>query len=124
MEVGQKLFVGALSVLTLCFGLYLLIYETRAVSIMLDVVKHQIKDEEIYRQYSDNIMEEISFAEMISILMNELEYDIEINGALIRVSEHDIDKIDNYSLTVGPYLKQYQYDENGNILLIIYTSVN
>lgn len=122
MEAGQKLLIGAASGLVLCIGLYLLIFETRIVSNMFDVVRDQMKDEELYQQYYAEDVEEVPYAELVATLINVLEYDIVIDGKLIKRNEHDIDKIAGYSLKEGIYRKEYQYDESGNITLITYTS--
>lgn len=122
METSQKLLLGAASAIVLCIGLYLLIFESRIVSNMFDIVRDQIKEEEIYQQYYAEDIEEVSYAELVAILLNNLEYDIMINEVLIRREDHDTDKIDGYRLNMSDYLKQYQYDESGNITLITYTS--
>lgn len=122
METGQKLLLGAASAITLCIGLYLLIFESRIVSNMFDVVRDQINEEELYQQYYAEDIEEVSYAELVATLLNNLEYDIMINGELIRREDHDTDKINGYGLNESDYLKQYQYDESGKITLITYTS--
>lgn len=122
MEVGQKLLIGAASGLVLCIGLYLLIFETRIVSNMFDIVRDQMKDKELYQQYYAEDIEEVPYAELVATLINVLEYDIVIDGKLIKRNEHDIDKIAGYSLKEGDYRKEYQYDEGGSITLITYTS--
>lgn len=122
METGQKLLLGGVTAIALCIGLYLLIYESRVVTDMFNVVRDQIKEEELYQQYYAEDIEEISYAELVAILLNNLEYDINVNGVLIKKEEHDIDKINVYGLNLTDYLKQYQYDESGNITLISYTS--
>ncbi len=122
MEAGQKLLIGAASVLVLCIGLYLLLFQTRIVSDMFDVVRNQLKDEELYQQYYAEDIKIVAYAELVASLLNDLEYDIVIDGQLIKRNEHDIDKISGYSLEDGEYRKEYQYDENGNIILITYTS--
>ncbi len=122
MEAGQKLFIGAASALVLCIGLSLLLFQTRIVSDLFDTVRDQMKDKELYQQYYSEDIEEVSYAELVATLCNDLEYDIVIDGNLIKRNVHDIDMISEYHLREGDYRKQYQYDEGGTIILITYTS--
>lgn len=122
MEAGQKLLIGAASVLVLCVGLYLILFETRIVTNMFDVVRNQMKDEELYQQYYTEDVEEVPYAELVATLLNDLEYDIVIDGEMIKRNEHNIDKIGGYRLKENDYLKEYQYDENGFTEIITYTS--
>jgi hypothetical protein len=122
METSQKLLIGAASTLMFCIGLYLILYETRIVSNMFDVVRNQMKDKELYQQYYVEDIEKVSYPELIATLLNDLEYDIVINGVLIQRNEHDFDQIPEYRLNEGDYRKDYQYDESGKITLITYTA--
>lgn len=122
MEASQKLLIGAASALMFCIGLYLILYETRIVSNMFDVVRNQMKDEELYQQYYVEDIEKVSYPELIATLLNDLEYDIVINGVLIQRNEHDFNRISEYRLNEGDYRKDYQYDESGKITLITYTA--
>jgi hypothetical protein len=122
METGLKLFLDGVTVLIVCIGISFLIYQTRMVTDTYDVIRNQIKEDELYPQYNQIDLEEISYAELIATLLDRLEYDIVVDGVLINHTEHDMDKISEYNLNQGMYLKEYQYDENGNIILITYTS--
>jgi hypothetical protein len=122
MEAGQKLLIGAASALVLCIGLYLVLFETRIVTNMFDVIRNQLKDEELYQQYYTEDIEEVPYAELVAILLNDLEYDVVIDGEQIQRNEHDIDKIGGYRFKENDYLKEYQYDECGTIVMITYTS--
>jgi hypothetical protein len=122
MEAGQKLLIGAASVLVLCVGLYLILFETRIVTNMLDLVRNQMKDKELYQQYYTEDVEEVPYAELVATLLNDLENAIVIDGELIQRNEHDINRIVGYGLKENDYLKEYQYDESGTIAMITYTS--
>ena len=122
MEASQKILIGAASALMFCIGIYLILYESRFVSEMFDVVRHQMKGEELYQQYYVEDIEKVSYAELIATLLNDLEYDIVINGILVKRNEHNFDQISGYRLKEGDYRKEYQYDESGNIALITYTT--
>lgn len=124
METGLKLFLGVVSTLLLCIGLYLLIYESQTLLGTFDVVRDQLKEEGLNQQHHDENYEEVSYAYLVASLLNTLEYDLIVDGVKIKCKEHDIDKIAGYNLKEGDYLKQYQYDEIGNIQLITYTSKN
>jgi hypothetical protein len=122
MEAAQKLLIGAASVLMLCVSLYLVLFENHIVTNIFDVVRNQMKDEELYQQYYTEDVEEVPYAELVATLLNDLEYDIVIDGALIQRNEHDIEKIRGYILKENDYLKEYQYNESGTIEIITYTS--
>ncbi len=124
MEAGQKLLLGALSAMVLCIGLSILFYETRIVSQLFDAVRDQMKEEELFQQYYKVEKEIIPYEELVAILLNDLEYDIAIDGVQFKKDEHDMDKIAGYDLKKTNYLKEYQYDEGGKIILIIYASVS
>ena len=123
MEAGQKLLLGALSAMVLCIGLYLLFFETRIVTQLFESVRDQIKEEELYQQYYNVEKDVLPYEELIAILLNHLEYDIMIDGVSFKKDEHDVDKITGYGLKKTNYLKEYHYDEGGNIILITYASV-
>lgn len=122
MEAGQRLIVGAASGLVLCIGLYLLILQTRTVSNMFDIVRNQMKDKEIYQQYYEKKIEEVPYAELVATLLNTLDYDIVIDGKVIRRREHDMAGITGYPLKKCKYRKEYQYDADGRIEWIIYAA--
>ncbi len=122
MEAGQKILIGAASTLVLCLGIYLILFEIRIVSNMFDVVQNQMKDEELYQQYYSNDNEKVTYPELVATLLNDLEYDIVIDGELFKGNDHSVDKITEYGLEEDDYRKEYQYDESGNIILILYTS--
>ena len=124
MEAGQKLLLGALSAMVLCIGLYLLFFETRIVTQLFESVRDQIKDEELYQQYYKVEKDVIPYEELMAILLNHLEYDIMIDGVSFKKDEHDMDKIAGYGLKKTNYLKEYQYDVGGNIIMITYASMS
>jgi hypothetical protein len=89
---------------------------------MFDIVRDQMKDEQLYQQYYTEDIEEVSYTELVATLLTTLEYDIVIDAVMIKRIEYSIDNLEGYNLRKGNYQKQYQYDENGNIQLITYTS--
>lgn len=122
MDTGQRLFLGTVTALLLFIGLYLLILETRIIANMFEVVRNEIKEEEIYQQYYSEDSEKVSYTELVAILLNTLEYDIVVDGISISMDEHNSDRISGYQLKNCDYSKEYHYDEHGKIILISYIS--
>ena len=98
-----------------------------------------MNDKEFYRIYdkaileyqnspivSQGMMEEgeevryYSKGYIIALLLEPLEYDIQINQYIINKHFHDTSKIHNYIIVDDWFKKTYQYDNEGNIERIIF----
>lgn len=80
-------------------------------------------DDPMYQDVTGNI-DIISYGELIAILSNQLEHNIRINELTISKFSHDTSKIDGYNAPKTDYRRTYDYDKNGNISGVIYTSVD
>ena len=86
-------------------------------------------DDPMYQDVTGNI-DIISYGELIAILSNQLEHNIRIideknvNELIISKFSHDASKIDGYNVPETDYRRTYDYDKNGNISGVIYTSVD
>ncbi len=117
----KNLIKAIVSILVFCIGIYVLLSESRLYMLTLKTTRQMVHDNIVYQQYNITDKEIITYTELISALLRPLNYDIKINGLLIKKIEHSPEKIDDYEIAVGDYIKSYQYDEEGNITLIIYT---
>jgi|BioPla2DNA2_1021312.scaffolds.fasta_scaffold189783_1 hypothetical protein len=110
-----------IGVILFCIGTFLLINGSSKYIHTVKVVRQNLKDDEVlYQQY---ITEEAntSYAELIGMLFNQLDYDIEIDGLIIDKSTHTQDKIASYGIEKVDYKKEYLYDYNGKIYKIVFT---
>lgn len=91
---------------------------------MVGNVRDKLKDNELYQQYYAEDVETLSYATLISTLFQTLEYDVMIDGTIIIKADHSVDRIAEYGIRNVYYKKSYRYDEDGDITMIIYTSVS
>lgn len=124
MENVNKLIQMVFSGLVFCLGILLMFYEVKTYSGMLRTTREMFKENEIYQQYNESDMETVAYSELIATLLNPIDYDIRIDGFIIRKNEHSNDRINEYSIPIKDYSKSYRYDEDGNIIMIIYTGLS
>lgn len=120
----MKLVKIVISVLIFCIGVSLLFYESRIYQTSLKLVRELIKQDVIYQQHNIVDRETITYAELIATLLQPLEYDIMIDGILIKKEEHDRSQITAYPIRQTQYSKSYRYNDNGIITIIVYSSTN
>ena len=77
-----------------------------------------LKDPVIYKSNNLPIAKELSYSELIAFLLNPLEYDISINGYVIRKEDHSNELIKTYPIPRGLYIKDYIYNSNGKLVEI------
>jgi hypothetical protein len=85
-------------------------------------VREKIKDDVLYQQYPNTNRETVSYAELIAVLMQPLDYNIMVDGVLIRRDKHTAYMISGYGISQSNYSKSYHYNASGNITMIVYTS--
>jgi len=112
------------STLLFVLGLFLFMKEILEIDTSITAIREGWKAEDtvFYEQYIEE-EDVISNAKLIASLFHELEYDIEVNGYLIRKQEHKAEKIMDYKIEATEYRKSYQYNTEGNIERIQYTSI-
>ncbi len=120
----NKLFRMAISALVFCTGLYVLLHQSKTYMVMLNTTREFLKESEVYRQSLAADRETITYAELIAALLHPLEYDILIDGILIRKDVHSLDKVAGYGIHRNDYKRSYIYDINGNVTRIVYTRKN
>ncbi len=117
----KNLLRAIVAIIVFCLGTYVLFRESRIVMTTLNTTRQMVKDEVIYQQYNIADKGTITYTELISTLLQPLDYDIMINGLIIKRIEHSPEKISEYAIPVRDYIKTYKYDNEGNVILIIYT---
>lgn len=117
----DKFIRSAFALMVFCGAVLLLSIEATTYTNMLGIVRESIKQDAIYQQYNVLEREIITGTELVATLFQSLEYDIMIDGVIIRKSEHDTDSIKGYGIRTVNYKKTYQYDGNGAIIMIVYT---
>lgn len=122
MNVTNKLYQWIASAVLFCISIAVLTFFTNSYSALLEETSKMIYDQELYQQYNQENKETITYSELIASLMQPLDYDIKVDGLSISKYEHYVDMISDYSIRNGVYHKRYQYDNRGNITLVIYTS--
>ena len=113
-----------LGIILFCIGIFLLINGSKNYSQAVDKVRSDIKDDDVlYQQF---ITEEgiTTYAEIIGMLLQQLEYDIKINNLEIDKSTHSPEKIQSYNIAKAEYKKEYLYDNRGNIYKIVFSKIN
>lgn len=122
MEQTTKILYIAFHSILFSLGLLFLITITKSYHSLVKATKATISEEVLYQQYHVMDKRTISQAEIIATLFQPLEYDIKIDDLLIRKSNHTIDHISSYNIKETIYNQTYQYDQAGNIIMIIYQS--
>lgn len=120
MEHAYKIIYIALYSILFSLGLIFLITITNSYHTIMTYTKDAIKEDVLYQQSSSSKKQVISRAEIIASLFQPLEYDIKIDDILIEKSKHSKDQISNYEINGASYNQSYQYDQTGNIVMIIY----
>jgi hypothetical protein len=83
-----------------------------------------VKESIVYDGLETNDLNKVSKGLLVASLLDRLDYNIIINGYVIKLSEHDMDKIQSYPINSEWYSKEYVYDLNGTIIAVKYTSHN
>lgn len=124
MKNVSRLFQMFLAILLFCTGLVVMLQEAKTYHATLRNTRKLISEDVIYQQYQSENDQTLSYAELIATLMLPLDFDIMVDGTIIRKASHNIDKIDGYGLRNANYEKSYKYNETANIEMIIYTSLS
>ncbi|MDF2589602.1 MAG: hypothetical protein K0S41_3443 [Anaerocolumna sp.] len=82
-----------------------------------------LNDEIIYEQTIDVTETYYTKGYIIAFLLNELTYDVEIDGFVISQRDNIKDKITSYSIENKNFTKGYLYDANGTVIRIVFKSI-
>lgn len=90
---------------------------------MLKATKSQLADPVVLEQYNSSDLTIVPYGELIAVLLNPLEYDIQIDDFIIRKSEHNNSQISSYPINSESYIKTYLINEKDNVKCIVYSSI-
>lgn len=120
--LGEILFFSIL----FCVSISLLFSGSSRIHMMHRAVKNQIHHEAAYvaKRENDSLFV-VKRDEIIAYLNRDfIEYDVMVDGYTIVKEKHNKYNIEYEKINQAAYIKQYQYDEDGHIRLILYTSIS
>jgi len=104
----------------------LLLYSNRSLDKIISTTRIQISEENIYyeneRLYDEIKESKTTYAEIITTLLGDLDYDVQINNMTILKENYNYTMFDFSVIPQGEYTKTYQYDSSGNIVKMIFKS--
>jgi hypothetical protein len=105
-----------------CLAGFGLLYQYRTLNKVITTTKEAVSSENIlYEQYIDEIQEtNVSYADMVTTLFGDFDYDIQINGLLISKVDFNYHDFDFSNIPKRNYKKSYIYDSSGNIKKVNY----
>lgn len=124
MQNISKLLELSASILMFCMAVTLLLYSNRSLDKIISSTRIQISSENIYyedeRLYDEIKESKTTYAEMITKLLGDLDYDVQINSLTILKENYNYKMFDFSVIPQGEYTKTYQYDSSGNIVRMIF----
>lgn len=128
MELFEELLQEGLALILFCVGVTVLILQFNDYRNLVEEVRGLHKEviirEEKKLDLSQLIVDDkdqvVSRGELISYLLHQLEYQIEIDGVKIHKTENIRGMIMSYEFHSEYYQKGYRYDENGAIESILF----
>jgi len=115
------LIIGALLI---GIGLLYLISQYKALTRLTDTITlHTIEDKKVFNQYSITNINKVSDIEVYAAIIGYREYPIMVDDNLVPLNGHDYDLYFSYVRDGYYYNKEYQYDANRHIVMILYTYI-
>ena len=126
MQNISKLLELSAFILMFCMAVTLFLFSNRSLDKIISTIRIQISTENIFyeneRQYSEIKESKTTYAEIITTLLGELDYDVLINDMTILKENYNYKMFDFSVIPQGEYTKAYQYDSSGNIVRVIFKS--
>lgn len=126
MQNISKLLELSASILMFCLAVTLLLYSNRSLDKIISSTRIQISSENIFyeneRLYDEIKESKTTYAEIITTLLGDLDYDVQINSLTILKENYNYKMFDFSVIPQGEYTKTYQYDSSGNIVKVIFKS--
>ena len=126
MQNLSKLLELSASILMFCMAVTLLFYSNRSLNKIIVTTKNQIGTENILyenqRLYDEIKESKTTYAEIITTLLGDLDYDVLINSMTILKDNYNYKMFDFSVIPQGEYTKTYQYDSSGNIVRAVFKS--
>lgn len=120
MDVSENLLFQGLYVFLFCIALTVLFYNFNSYMFTLNEVRNLNKEQIIFEEGNDLGEDMVSRAELISYMMHQLEYNIEVDGVVINKTDNIRGNIQNYNFHSDFYRKGYRYQRNGTIETIVF----
>jgi ferredoxin-fold anticodon binding domain-containing protein len=102
------------------------LYSNRSLDKIISSTKVQISKENILyeneRTYDEVKEIKSTYADLISVLLGDLDYDVVINNMTILKENYNYKMFDFSVIPQGEYTKTYEYDSSGNIAKVIFKS--
>ncbi|MFU0827490.1 MAG: Competence protein ComGG [Lachnoclostridium sp.] len=126
MQNTSKLLELSAYLVMFCMAVAFLFYSDRTFSKIISSVKNDIsKNHVLYendRTYEEVQKKQTTYTELITSLLGDLDYDVQINDILIWKENYNYKTFDFSIIPESNYIKNYQYDSTGNIVKVIYKS--
>lgn len=124
MDNINKLLYQAFAILIFCLSINILFTLYKNYGDFLNVSSKILSEDIAFEQ--TNTLEKIIYTkgEIILMLLNKLDYDVQIDLILISKSENIKENITDFNILDKNYTKSYAYDNKGNITRIIFQSIN
>lgn len=126
MENTTKLLDMASYIFMFCMAVTILVFYDRGLNNLISSAKNEINNQNIYyekERYIDEFTEsKVAYADLISTLLSDLDYDIQIDDMSILKENYNYQQFDFSTILQAEYTKSYQYDSSGNIVKVIYKS--
>jgi len=124
MNHSNELLHQVFAVFLFCIAVSALFYQYHNYLAALNSSTEILNDKIMYEQYNNKEENIYTKGEIIAFLLNQLEYDVEIDGLFISKSENLKENISAYSIRDNSFGKSYVYDKDGKISRIIFTSMD
>ena len=124
MQNISKLLELTAFILMFCMAVTLLLYSYRSLEKIISTARIQVSTENIFhedeRLYDEIKESKTTYAEIITTLLGDLDYDVLINNIMILKENYNYRMFDFSVIPQGDYTKTYQYDASGNIVRVIF----
>ena len=125
MSNGTKTLYQVFAAIMFCIAVSLLLFGYRSFMTVVASSSKVVEEQVIFEQKHELVEPFVKKGDLIAMLFTPLEYDIEIDGFYISKHEKVKDNLSSYPIADANYSKSYVYNEDGNIIRILYTpSVN
>lgn len=115
-----ELLIGAILI---GLGLLYMTSQYRVLSKLTEFITHEtIEDSNVFQQYSDINLEQVTDSEVYATIMGYREYPIMVDENLVPLHGQDYEIYFSY-VKNGHYKKEYRHDANRNISMIIFSHI-
>src|SRR5690554_250406 len=108
-----------------CIGIYIFIFSFNEYNRLFEKVVEGYQDEYLVSQVANKNNDKTYYSknQIIALLLEPLDYDIQVDFYLIKKSSHYKSKIKDYIISNGLYDKQYIYNSQGEVIKLQFTGI-